>query len=166
MSEWKAVPTSRLAALVAVDGYFVWEGCHYETLADIVGSGMLGFCGCGAPEENLRYVLGGLALMNEERPGWPSNSMPEFHKWYERHKARCLAHFGSERAEYFFYYWCDEKKFSEHGGSVPGWLTDSGLQLLADLRLAMSAPEARADGQPSAVAAHDHNGGATSDERP
>lgn len=159
MKEWKAVPKSSLAALVPDGGYFLWKDCHYETLAEIVGIGMLGFCGCGAPEENLRYVLGGLELMNEERPGWPHDTMANFHTWYEGHKARCLAHFGSERAEYFFYYWCDEKKFSEHGGSVPGWLTDSGLQLLADLRLAVSAPEARADGTLPAGRSGDYSEG-------
>lgn len=41
------------------------------------------------------------------------------------------------------WYWLDNKGYTEHGGSVPGWLTEEGWKLLEDLEelMAEAAPE-------------------------
>jgi len=34
---------------------------------------------------------------------------------------------------YFMWYWFDKEELTEHGGSVPGWLTKKGLGMLNKL---------------------------------
>lgn len=115
--------------------YVFTDECHYDTAADLVQIGMLGFCGCGASEESLSYVRDGLAHINRLREESPkqSNGHEAWNKWWEQWQADGLALFGNDRARWFFYYWADQKGFTEHGGSVPGWLTDEGRELLSDL---------------------------------
>lgn len=43
-------------------------------------------------------------------------------------------HFGGENPAYFFFYWASDRQLTEHGGAVPGWLTEKGKTLLADLK--------------------------------
>ena len=119
-------------------GYTDPEGCFYETITSILGE-LCGFCGCGDNESALGYVLGGLDLIAElrelpsERPG----EMTAYKAW----KAKARAHFGSEAAAYFFWYWCDDRGWTDHGGSVPGWLTERGEIVRDELRRWDNAPE-------------------------
>lgn len=115
------------------DGRYLYEGCSYEDILDLLQVGILGFCACGNPDDNLVYVLGALELISEDRPNFGA-SMDEWSKWSAAHKARELSHFGSEEAASFFYYWADKEGLTEHGGSIPGWLDESGVELLANLR--------------------------------
>lgn len=92
---------------------------------------LLGFCSCGRPEENLLYIYKGLSLINEEGP----IDKDKHREWFADYSDRANKHFGSQEAAYFFYYWADKEGFTEHGGSVPGWLTTKGehlLKLLSD----------------------------------
>ena len=118
-----------LEPFASKDGEYVYEGCNYQSAEELIQCGMLGFCGCGIPDENLRYVLGGLELINETPQGGR-----DFSAWLADNKRRALDHFGGERARYFFYYWADKEELAEHGGSVPGWLTEKGERLLYALR--------------------------------
>jgi len=110
------------------DSWYKFDGCDFETAEDLIQTGFLGFCGCGSPDENLEYIRGALEVIadpypkDENRTGWDA--------WYEAHKARVIEHFGNERSAYFFYYWATKNDLTEHGGSVPGWLTDKGKHLL------------------------------------
>jgi hypothetical protein len=113
----------------ASDTYEV-DGVSYETEEDFIQTGILGFCGCGRPEENLLYILGGLEVINDKGPIDPL----AWDAWWELHKERVRTHFGNEDAAYFFYYWADKNRLTEHGGSVPGWLDEKGSRLLALLR--------------------------------
>ena len=101
------------------------DECHWDNVIDYIQIGYLGFCGCGSLEENLEYIMDGLAYI-DERP----NGKEEFNEWIERgHKI-----FGNELSKSFFFYWADKEELSEHGSSIPGWLTDKGKELLAALR--------------------------------
>ena len=110
------------------------DNVHHDSATDLLQCGILGFCGCGRPEENLLYVLGGLELIEELHTSLREHDAWEV--WWPEYKARELAHFGNENAAYFFCYWCAEQpaELTEHGGSVPGWLTAKGRELLALLR--------------------------------
>ena len=118
----------KLADYAKDGGYEDSDGCWHEDVESFLQSGILGFCGCGMPEDNLLYVLRGLELIDEKRPDVGGNA------WYVGHRARLTEHFKTSGAEYFFFYWCDKQGFTEHGGSVPGWLTPDGDTLLALLR--------------------------------
>ena len=110
-------------------GFMDNQDCYYETLEDLIQMGILGFCGCGSPEQNLEYVLGGLTLLDEKTELYDSDK-PDWNAYH----AKSLEHFGNEQAEYFFWYWLDTKGFTEHGGGVPGWLTEEGEKLLELLK--------------------------------
>jgi hypothetical protein len=111
-------------------GYEDEKCAYYEDAFGLLQCGILGFCGCGAGEENLLYVLRGLELIDEKGPA----SHEEWRIWWDGHNARVKEHFKTSEAQYFFFYWCDKEDFTEHGGSVPGWLTDKGHNVLAMLR--------------------------------
>lgn len=114
-------------------------GCHHEGPADAVAS-YLGFCGCGMPEEALKYVRDRLRLLDAAwtEPGSASvkdvvanyfGENPERkQRWKDIYDA-----FKDHGEFYFFWYWADTMGITEHGGSVPGWLTDHGKKVLADL---------------------------------
>lgn len=95
----------------------------------------LGFCTCGNAYDNLRYIRDGLAHIDSPRP----EGNNEWDKWYKQWLADGIALFGNERARYFFFYWADAAELTEHGGSVPGWLTDKGHDLLSCLKAKLEA---------------------------
>ncbi|WOH61943.1 hypothetical protein [Bradyrhizobium sp. BWC-3-1] len=110
------------------------DGCHYDTAADLIQCGVLEFCGCGASSESLSYVRDGLAHIDRKQTEAPSyRDRDASTAWWNKWQSDGLALFGNERARWFFYYWADNMGFTEHGGSVPGWLTNEGKELLADL---------------------------------
>lgn len=117
------------------EGWGRWtspDGLSWDSEADALAVGVLGFCGCGIPEETLEWVGGGLQLIVDIKAKvWDDSNPYDYHAW----AADVREHFGPERgSEYFFWYWASDRKFTEHGGSVPGWLTELGEQLLADIR--------------------------------
>ena len=109
-------------------GYAGDDGCDYETAEDLLQCGLLGFCGCGDPVGNLLFVKSGLAHINKRQP----HGM-DFSRWYKARIAEGREIFGNEQSRYFFFYWCDKEGLTEHGGCVPGWLTNKGKELLEDL---------------------------------
>lgn len=52
---------------------------------------------------------------------------------YEQWEQRSKEVFFNEEIEYFTWYVLDKKELIEHGSSVPGWLTQKGIELLSDL---------------------------------
>lgn len=118
-----------LSAYEEDGGYRDDQGVFYEDSEAFLQCAVLGFCGCGSPGDSLAYILRGLELIGEASP----NERSEWRDWYVGHRARMDEHFKSTGAEYFFLYWCDKEGFTDHGGSVPGWLTESGRSLLAML---------------------------------
>ncbi len=113
------------------------EGSDYETLESLIQCGFLKFCGCGNPEDNLLYILGGLELLAERWPILGLRDKMNHEEWeviYNSWFAKNDKYYSNEGAKYFFYYWLDTMSFTEHGGSVPGWLTDTGEELLQLLK--------------------------------
>ncbi len=111
------------------DGYYNDDGVFYESAEDFYQVEIFGFCGCGLPDENLEYIHDGLTHINDERPEGAKHD-----EWYKKWVEEGDVIFGNEFSRYFFFYWCDKQELTEHGGSVPGWLTDKGKRILFDLR--------------------------------
>ncbi len=99
---------------------------------DYLQCSVLGFCGCGNPEENLEFIRAGLLHINDKCPDGPSDVARE---WYKGWVARGRQVFGNEQSRYFFFYWCSKEGLTEHGGSVPGWLSNKGRDLLDELNI-------------------------------
>ena len=116
-------PIDTLTELMNADG-------GWNSLVDFIQESAFGFCGCGRPEENLKYIMEGLAHIDEERP----KSATEHEVWFKDWVRRGVKVFGNERARYFFFYWCAKEELTEHGGAVPGWLSADGKTLLGALR--------------------------------
>lgn len=106
------------------DGYIL-NDTRYETPVELVLEGMLGFCGCGDPDGVIEYLTKSLLhISNLKQLVWEKKL--SFEEWNnggnELHPVT-----GSD---YFMWYVLDSKEFTEHGGSVPGWLTSKGEELL------------------------------------
>ena len=95
------------------------DECYYDTVESYLGS-LFGFCGCGIPEETLAYLMKGLELVD-------SYIRDDFKEWDKA----CDDHFKTKEGRYLVWYIFDAKELTEHGGSVPGWLTPDGKALLA-----------------------------------
>lgn len=94
-----------------VDGYYTdEEGFSYEEIDQLL-MGRLRFCGCGDGDAALEYVRSNL---QDIKDGITRKSE-------------------KTGAQYFVWYWLDSEGFTDHGVSVPGWLTEKGNQLLEDL---------------------------------
>ena len=110
------------------DGYYDQDNCYYEDAESFIATGMLGFCGCGMPEAALEHVRKALQLVDDlEQLVWEQSM--RYKEWEKRKEGV----FASEGAEYFMWYYLDNKGLTDHGSSVPGWLTDKGEALLLDL---------------------------------
>lgn len=103
-------------------GYIYLDDCSYDTDISLIGSGILGFCGCGDPEEAIKYVHKGLQLVNIKKD-------IHFTEW-EKELNKVFTDLGSI---YFMWYFLNNKELTEHGSCVPGWLTTKGEELLSDL---------------------------------
>jgi hypothetical protein len=112
--------------------------CYFDSPAEVVRSEVLEFCGCGNGG-SLEWIRDGLALIDEKSPTPTSREI--WQNWYADYRKRCDEHFKDPEIEYFFYYWCDKEKLTEHGGSVPGWLDSDGKKLLALLTAVLEADE-------------------------
>ena len=106
------------------------DGCCHDDPGDLLQTALLRFCGCGSPEDNLIYVLGGMTLAEEKGP----DGYEAFSAWWHDKEKREIAHFGSEAAARFFHYWLDKEHLTEHGSALPGWLSKRGKSLLVLLR--------------------------------
>jgi hypothetical protein len=98
---------------------------------------MAAFCGCGCPEEAMRFVCSFLDIFDPDNPDdrWLDDTFKALHSYFQ-----------NEGAAYFFYYWMDSRGFSEHGGSVPGWITEKGKRFHVMLREYLSEAPAQATG--------------------
>ena len=109
------------------DGSYVdVNGCHHDDAKSFLQCHILGFCGCGAPEDSLRYIRDCLRHIA---------NLKQVHEKQATYEA--WGNEGKElmgRAEYFTRYVLDQKGLTEHGTSIKGaWLTDKGREILADI---------------------------------
>lgn len=114
------------------DEYVDSDGCHYENAVDFIQIKLFGFCACGRPEDNLVYVRDTLRILMDSAPA-ERDEKESFEAFWEKYREKVDSHFKSKDAEYFMWYWLDKQGYTEHGGSVPGWLTTEGRELLEDL---------------------------------
>jgi hypothetical protein len=91
---------------------------------------ILDFCMCGQPETVFNYLL--IILRSFKK----IDDTPLEEEWgktppgWEKALAERDKLFNSKGEQYFVYYWLTKEDFTEHGGSVPGWLTGKGENLL------------------------------------
>ena len=87
---------------------------------------LLGFCGCGCPEEAMQYIgkiLGAVAARQES--SWDINEVHQTLNLPDEHPAYWVV-----------WYHLDSRGLLEHGGNVTGsWLTDKGKEALRLCRI-------------------------------
>lgn len=106
---------------IADDGSFTdAEGCYWGNKEDYLGH-LLGFCGCGCPDDALHFVGDLLELIDSGFEN--ANFINDAEKI-----------FSNTGLQYLVYYFLDDKGLIEHGGSVPGWLTDYGKDFLKEIK--------------------------------
>ncbi len=108
------------------------DGCYWDSKEDYLQCHVWMFCGCGSPEDNLIYVRDALLVLewwNQKRSGITDGFDIDWGVWQEKLNVV----FGNKLSEAFMWYWLDEKGYTEHGSSIPGWLTDKGKEMLAVL---------------------------------
>lgn len=98
------------------------DGVSYESNTQYIQTKVLEFCGCGDPDLAMKYTRDALLLVSKR-------FKIEYSEW-ELEESKLFPISGSE---YFMWYFLDNKGFTEHGGSVPGWITDKGEELLRDI---------------------------------
>ena len=110
-------------------------GCHYENAEDFYQTSVFGFCGCGRPEDNLQFILDGLKhILSSDRE--------DYDTWLQDG----LRIFGNEESRQFFFYWADKQGLTEHGGAIPGWLTEEGEAVMSDLMEITAVPGSESNG--------------------
>lgn len=84
---------------------------YHRSKTDYLQQNILGFCGCGNPDNVMVYIRDLLVKLNNNE--WGSyNDLPYM----------------------FFVYWANNNGFAEHGTSVRcSWLTKNGKELLSDI---------------------------------
>ena len=93
------------------DGFESEDGCHWANEKDYLQMEVLGFCGCGDPDDAMLYVKEFLEKLEKEDWGG-----------YE------------DRPYMFLVYWANHNGFAEHGITARcSWLTDEGKELLGHI---------------------------------
>lgn len=113
------------------DGVYEIDGIIYDTIEDALMMGVFGFCGCGMPLHTLAYIRDELEIIKRHTEWLMENHhiakdipSPMENNDKEENLGR----------SYFIWYWFDKMGYTNHGGSVPGWLTDEGESLLECLK--------------------------------
>lgn len=97
---------------------FEVDGLYYDTEHDYYEQqclDKLGFCGCGNPDKCLDLITKILELLNRN----------DKEKWNELKQIN-----DTETMLDIIYYMLDDKLFTDHGGCIPGWASDKGIELL------------------------------------
>lgn len=113
------------------DGTILYKGVVYENGIDFYHRGIFGFCGCGDPTSNMRYILGILELLYKRSmlgEGEPKN--------WENHTKELIGYFKSYQEMNFVLYVLDKLGVIDHGTNIRGSFVDydDGVDMLEDLR--------------------------------
>ena len=109
-------------SIIDSDGFY-----HPDKLSYL--EDMLGFCGCGYPVSALQFVSKLLELIDGRF---------ENHKFQDDIDTLSGNNIG---LEYLLFYFLEDKELTEHGTSIPGWLTEYGKEFLQELKLALNKVE-------------------------
>ena len=105
-----------------IEGYT--DNAIIDCIKDAYGITM---CGCGNNTLALDYIY--KHLKNIEM--WKDSHYEEYHKT-----------FSSQEEMYFFQYWADTMRFTEHGCSINcGWLIQKGKDFIIDYEVFMQSEE-------------------------
>lgn len=105
-------------------GYVDKNGCWHDDALDFISIGIFNFCGCGSPEETLKYIHDCLQIVKD------GTNMD--YKEFCECKSKIFNN--NSGAENFMWYFLDNQELTEHGSSVPGWITDYGEEMLSDMK--------------------------------
>ncbi len=128
----------RLKDFKAGNQFVAENGATFGSLETFVLEGLMGFCGCGRPDLANEVIFNALRHIEdlEQIRNRCSNKPGSDPAWTEELKtwnAKGVELFGSVGMETLVYYVLDKAELTEHGGSVPGWLTPLGEDVLAEL---------------------------------
>ena len=111
------------------DGDYIYNATYYIDAESLLQCGVLQQCGCGNPEDNIRLVAKVLRHVHDRKMYvWDDNHKMTHEDWMEQGRK-----IGSDDVLKFIYYTIDEIELTEHGGSVPGWLTPLGIEFMEDV---------------------------------
>jgi hypothetical protein len=100
-------------------------GLQETNTTDNLQTGMFRFCGCGLPKKNLAYIKRGLEFLSLGE----NMSLDDREGLFEQ---EALKHFGTHSSMYFFWYWADMEKLTDHGSSIgASWLSPKGKYVLS-----------------------------------
>lgn len=122
-----------------VNGIYVSDdGIGYTDATSYILQHIFKFCGCGKPQQALIYIKDVLQFIDDKHNDPIHETNPrvdsaEWKQWCKDIDIKSKQLMGN--AEYFTYYILDKLGLTEHGGSVPGWLTLEGEELLHDLKI-------------------------------
>lgn len=115
------------------------DGFPYDHAESFLHCAILGFCACGDPRASLTYVRDVLRHINRFVELQEECDFSVFYDGWEEDGKKL---FPTKGAEYFAYYVLDANGLTEHGSSVPGWLTPKGKEFMEDVNeLLESVPE-------------------------
>lgn len=97
---------------------------------ELIQSVVFNHCCCGSPEASLAYLRDVLQLLSNYTD-----------RHAEEAKEALENFFYSEGEKYTAYYVLSRADLTEHGGSVPGWLTPMGRGVLIDLHALLAEGE-------------------------
>jgi hypothetical protein len=107
------------------------DDCHYATRTAAFYYGVLKFCGCGNPEEELVFLRKVLEAYDACKTGMEQG------EWVAKREDIEACFGGNDDFWRHYVYWLAALDLTEHGGSVFGaWLSDEGRRVLELLRLA------------------------------
>lgn len=114
------------------DDKYEYDGIEYDDAESFLWCGLFGFCACG-PNDRTEIVRKGLAHLQSRSEFWHKDepqTKEQNDTFYAQWNEEARRIFGNEESRYFFYYWADKEDLTEHGGAIPGWLTDKGEEVL------------------------------------
>lgn len=103
-----------------IGGYYL-DDIPYDSAETFIAVGLMNFCGCGDHESMLKHVRD---ILQEIKNHVDSKFTVGFSDY--------------SGAKYLAWYVIDKLEWTEHGGAVPGWLTDLGKDILHDLNVMYS----------------------------
>lgn len=100
---------------------YVWNDERFDDLSSMIIEGCFKWCGCGDRDSAMERIHKGLKHIND----WHRDDKKiTWEEWRDEQKKLFNGW------EYVIFYMFDERGITEHGGSVPGWLTNGGHDLL------------------------------------
>jgi hypothetical protein len=108
--------------------WFKYQGADYENAECLLQTGILGLCGCGDNESNLVYIAKALEYLQYRLESYSDSA-----ETYQNAIKKELEFFKSKEAARLMYYFLDSKGLTEHGSSIPGWLSEKGKEFMEDV---------------------------------